>query len=235
MTSNNGKGIGRVRAVLDCNFASVKDDPKKAIVSNGWDQLWKEGATPWENSRMSGCIQLALEKLNVPRVGHVLVPGCGKGEDALFFAKEGYDTLGIDLSSTAIEQGRQLLQSQSLDLPNIRLEEGNFFELRPPKEGYDIIYDFTFFCAFPPSVRPMFGGAVNRLINPNGGLLIATVWTIDGARPTGPPYSISLDQYSQALGLGWDLVLNEDSPDPHDARTRVAVWRKGISTFSSKL
>ncbi len=39
----------------------------------------KEGTTPWEDSRTtSGLIQLALEKLNVPRTGHVLVPGCGK-------------------------------------------------------------------------------------------------------------------------------------------------------------
>lgn len=38
----------------------------------------KERTTPWEDSRITGSIQLALQKLDVPRKGHVLVPGCGK-------------------------------------------------------------------------------------------------------------------------------------------------------------
>ncbi|KAF8341994.1 S-adenosyl-L-methionine-dependent methyltransferase [Cantharellus anzutake] len=188
----------------------------------------KEGDTPWNDARITNSIQLALEKLQVPRTGHVLVPGCGKGDDVIYFATEGFKTLGIDISHTAIEKGKREVESRSLNPSKVALAVDNFFDLESPEGGYDIIYDFTFFCALPPSTRPMWGSAVNRLIQPTGGLLIATVWPIDRARPTGPPYSVSVDDYSKSLGSGWKIVLNEDPPNLdniHAGRTRVVVWK----------
>ena len=44
--------------------------------------------------------------------GRSLVPGCGRGYDAIAFGKSGYDSLGLDLSPTGVGQANALLAEQ---------------------------------------------------------------------------------------------------------------------------
>lgn len=48
--------------------------PLKA--ENGWDQLWKEGTTPWDLGTVTPIIQDLIHKGDLPD-GRALVPGCG--------------------------------------------------------------------------------------------------------------------------------------------------------------
>lgn len=41
-----------------------------------------------------------------------MVPGCGRGYDAIAFGKSGYDSTGLDLSPTGVEQAKALLAEQ---------------------------------------------------------------------------------------------------------------------------
>lgn len=41
--------------------------------------------------------------------GRSLVPGCGRGYDTIAFGKSGFDSIGLDLSPTGIEQANTLL------------------------------------------------------------------------------------------------------------------------------
>lgn len=44
--------------------------------------------------------------------GRSLVPGCGRGYDAIAFGKSGYDSTGLDLSPTGVERAEALLAEQ---------------------------------------------------------------------------------------------------------------------------
>lgn len=44
--------------------------------------------------------------------GRSLVPGCGRGYDAVAFGKSGYDSTGLDLSPTGVDQAKALLAEQ---------------------------------------------------------------------------------------------------------------------------
>lgn len=44
--------------------------------------------------------------------GRSLVPGCGRGYDAIALGKSGYDSTGLDLSPTGIEQAKALLAEE---------------------------------------------------------------------------------------------------------------------------
>lgn len=44
--------------------------------------------------------------------GRALVPGCGRGYDVIAFGRSGYDSTGLDLSPTGVEQAKALLAVQ---------------------------------------------------------------------------------------------------------------------------
>ncbi|KAJ3485352.1 hypothetical protein NLI96_g5018 [Meripilus lineatus] len=78
--------------------------------NDGWDRLWEAGVTPWE----TGDAQLSLKDLlesgqiDFPKSGHALIPGCGRGFDALLIAsKLGLDVLAVDISPLAIDGGKK--------------------------------------------------------------------------------------------------------------------------------
>ncbi|KAF9510058.1 hypothetical protein BS47DRAFT_1300732 [Hydnum rufescens UP504] len=184
--------------------------------------MWKcrqEGITPWAVARFQPPLDYILShrSLHLPKHGNALVPGCGRGDDVVLLAALGFDTLGIDISPTAVNVAQQYAY---IPLTFIQLNIG------APKDGFDLIYDYTFFVAFPPKVRPDWGANMTRLIRP-GGHLITSVWPIDGDRPDGPPFSVSVEDYRMALGPKWETVLDEVPPgltETHVGRAKIVVW-----------
>ena len=75
--------------------------------------------------------------------------------------------------------------------------EDDFFTHEPvSSKGYDFIFDYTFFCAMPPSKREAWAKKTASLLKPGG-----QVWTLVFPIPkadeevnwnTGPPYPITV-------------------------------------------
>lgn len=109
----------------------------------------------------------------------------------------------MDLSSTAIEAANAFLATssnpprtvslcarrfpsfaQKTDVP-FRSQAGDFFTFPLPSPLFTLAYDYTFFCALPPSLRAAWAARYAELIQP-GGVLIALVY------PIGMPFSFPL-------------------------------------------
>lgn len=58
---------------------------------------------------------LFRRKIGALPKGRSLVPGCGRGYDAIAFGKSGYDSTGLDLSPTGVEQAKALLAEEKAD------------------------------------------------------------------------------------------------------------------------
>lgn len=62
-----------------------------------------------------------------------------------------------------------------------------------------------------------------------GGKLITLVFPIDGPRPGGPPYSVSVDMVEEVLAGGWKKDFDEEPKEssPYNlGRERLAVWER---------
>jgi len=78
----------------------------------GWDSLWTSSFTPWDRGGPSAALDdlLADRRSELfPAAGasgrkRALVPGCGRGYDALLLAAHGYDVCGLDYSATATRE-----------------------------------------------------------------------------------------------------------------------------------
>ncbi|KAF8302610.1 S-adenosyl-L-methionine-dependent methyltransferase [Clavulina sp. PMI_390] len=206
-------------------------DVSKAINTEGWEQTWKEGATPWTWRRINAPIDMILSQ-NIdgfPRSGKALVPGCGKGDDVVLFAKAGYEALGIDASATAIKLAEEWLATLPKEdiTGSTAVKNENYFTWAPA-EGFDIIYDYTFFVAIPPVIREQWAESAKRLIKP-GGVLATLVFPIDGDRLDGPPFSVDVETYRKVLNTeDWEVIFEGVPPNLQGqlvGRAKIVLWK----------
>lgn len=90
------------------------------------ENLW--GYTP--NHVLSTYIDI------IPRSGKILDIGIGEGRNAFFFAKQGYEVEGIDISETAINRCLQLAEKYNLPIDT---KVGDIREYEVKKDNYSLI------------------------------------------------------------------------------------------------
>jgi SAM-dependent methyltransferase len=119
----------------------------------------------------------------------MIVPGCGRGHDALLFARAGFDVLGVDFAPLAVaEAGAAAAQA---GVP-ARFALADLFDLPTAWDGtFDYVLEHTCLSAFAPERRPDYVTAVARLLRP-AGCYIALFFT--HGRPGGPPFNITVDE-----------------------------------------
>lgn len=148
----------------------------------------------------------------------VLVPGCGKGYDVLLFSSFGYDAYGLDASPTAVEEANKLLSNQGKEqqypIKNIQNGRGevkfvvtDFFKddflsqthSAGSDQTFDLIYDYTFLCALPPTLRPQWAARMSQLLSPTGRLVCLEYPLGKDPKLGGPPHGLSRELYEQLL------------------------------------
>ncbi|KDN50060.1 hypothetical protein RSAG8_01396, partial [Rhizoctonia solani AG-8 WAC10335] len=226
--ADSRNAILRVRALL----AQCKSESQEG---EGWDAAWQEGVTPWDTGMSQPPLQQVFEtsircELGIPKSGRALVPGCGRGYDAIYLASQGYSVIGADLSATAVSEARKYLSSQpNAEHIKVQYQVLDFFKSPSlTEEPFDLVYDFTFFCAIPLGLREPWGRRMAEIVKP-GGYLITLMYPIDPgrARDDGPPFPVDFEAYSAVLKESWDNLLNVvPTTSTHEGRERLGIWRR---------
>ncbi|KIK65904.1 hypothetical protein GYMLUDRAFT_70165 [Collybiopsis luxurians FD-317 M1] len=233
--------------------------------AESWDDLWKRNLTPWEGGTVD--IQPPLRQcvesgeIPLPKQGRAMIPGCGRGFDTIYLASAlGWDyVLGADVSETALAAANEyVLLTTTLFVPpylhrflktkgvppsvasKVRFEKADFFKYSvPDADKFDLIYDYTFYVAIPPSMRPAWGAKMQELVKPGGHLITLMFPHVKEPYKLGPPFWSSFDNYIEVLGgsngsggvKGWQIVydkipLEETLSDVHKGKDRLVVWRR---------
>ncbi|SPN97395.1 related to thiol methyltransferase [Cephalotrichum gorgonifer] len=210
---------------------------------SAWEQLWTTSLTPWDRSGPSPPLADLLSSrpdlFPLPRGGEegrrrtALVPGCGRGHDVLLLASFGYDAVGLDLAETAIREARANEEAAAADETRYPLAEGvvergrvtwvagDFFSdafLREAGvDSFDIIFDYTFSCALPMSLRPKWAARMSRLLSPaaTGRLVILQFPNGKSLSLPGPPWGVNSDMYLALLSRpGEEIPCDDDGNVP---------------------
>ncbi|KAI8815363.1 S-adenosyl-L-methionine-dependent methyltransferase [Cladochytrium replicatum] len=202
----------------------------------GWDTLWKEQYTPWDLGGPTPALARLLSSspphLALSPGANVLIPGCGGGNDVIQVAKSGRTVVGLDLSETAIAAAEERAMAQGPYPHNPpTLVCGDFFTALFG-ETFDTIFDYTFFCALPPVLRPKWGSRMLDLLKP-GGYLICIMYPLSPKDSVleGPPFPVWFEAYEDVLSPGFELVeqIEVDSHESHErrkGRENMCIWRK---------
>lgn len=192
-----------------------------------WDALYRIGDTPWELGGPSPPL-VDLVHAHRARLGRVLVPGCGRGDDALYVATLGADVSGWDPAPSAIAAARATAQGHRLSVAFDRRDA--LIPAPDTTDLFDTWIEHTFYCALPPDRRPRYAESAASWLRPGG--LILGVFMI-GDRAKGPPYGTTEEEVWDVFAAHFHLVSlipTTNSPGMWAGREIAAVWERRAPT-----
>lgn len=187
-----------------------------------YDWMYRRGA-PWESGPRAELVDL-IESGNVtpesvgPRAVDI---GCGTGADSVFLAEHGFEVVGFDLSSVAIEKARAAAEAAGV---TPELIVANIFDL-PAMGPFDFLFDGGTVDDFPRSRRPEVVQVINDLSRPGS---ILALWcfygpdadlprlSFEGPSRWGAP-GIEPDELNDLFGRAWEIAPVSGSGEEHDA------------------
>ncbi len=139
--------------------------------------------------------------------GDVLDVGCGEAAVSLQLAEQGYTTVGLDLSPTAIKLARAEAAKRGLTNANFEVADISAFT------GYDgrfgTIVDSTLFHSMPVEAREGYQQSIARAAAP-GASYFVLVFDAAGMPANGPAHPVTADELRDVVSKHWEI--NEIKP-----------------------
>lgn len=131
-----------------------------------WSLRYEEQRTGWDIGYPSTPLKTYIDQLSDKSIT-ILIPGAGNAHEAEYLFKEGFSNVFImDIAEAPLTA----FQKRNPEFPKEKILLENFFE---HQGQYDLIFEQTFFCSFPPSEenRTLYAKQMAALIKPHGKLV----------------------------------------------------------------
>jgi methyl halide transferase len=195
------------------------------ITASDWNERYLNQDTPWDLASPTPEFERLLESGRLPKKGRVLVPGGGRGHDAILFAQKGYEVDLVDFAPAALEAA---LITASQKKATIFAYRQDFFALPSLAyhHNYDILLEYTFFCAIDPSLRMKYAEAAASMLRP-GGWLVGLFFPLASDKP-GPPFVVSRKEIESVFAPYFEMEFEEprSSVKPRAGREILGVFRR---------
>jgi cyclopropane fatty-acyl-phospholipid synthase-like methyltransferase len=181
------------------------------------------GTPPWDIGRPQKEFIELVRRGEITR--SVLDIGCGSGDNALFFAQEGFDVWGIDSSSLAIQKAQE--KSQQRGLP-VHFQVLNALELAKLNRTFDTVTDSGLFHTLSDEDRPLFVKNLAAVLSPNGTYFMLC---FSDKEPAGyGPRRITEREIRETFSDGWSI--NYIRPATFESNIRAQGPRAWLSSIT---
>lgn len=206
------------------------------ITNEFWLDRWKTGRIGFHQE---GVNPRLIEFWPILAKGsRVLVPLCGKSNDMIWLAEQGYQVTGVELSSLAVIQflgDNELAYETHLEgelkahtvngLP-LRIVEGDYFLF--DENEFDACYDRAAMVAMPDSKRTEYVAHTLKRLSPSACVLLISL-QYDGDKQ-GPPFSVNEDSVISLWGSQIQKIASENL-----ALTNPQYKEEGHSIFEESV
>lgn len=181
--------------------------------SNYWDDAYKKGVH-WEEGHSKGAEEFS--KMLKPK-SSILDIGCGSGRDSIFFAKNGFDVTGIDISEEAISKAKAAAEKQKL---KIRFDPMSAEKISFGNETFDGIYSnaVLHFTELKKS-----GDEIYRILKKNGLSFLSIILTTKYPQTNEIVKRYSREQIISAFSKF--KILKQDETEITDEKPRLHKHR----------
>jgi len=187
-----------------------------------WHQRWQENQIGFHQQEINPYLQRHWAELEVPPMGRVFVPLCGKSNDMLWFVSMGYRVVAVELSRLAVESffsenGLNPITYRQGDfwiyeIDGLQIYCGDFFTLNPDLIGpIDAVYDRASLVALPPDMRIEYAFKLSSLLSPSVKVLLIAFDYHQHEMP-GPPFSVQEHEIEQLFHFWCEInLLSEEN------------------------
>ncbi|KAL1191235.1 Thiocyanate methyltransferase 1 [Cardamine amara subsp. amara] len=134
--------------------------------------------------------------------------------------------VGLDISENALKKAIETYGS-SPKAKYFSFVNEDVFTWRP-NELFDFIFDYVFFCAIEPEMRPAWAKSMYDLLKPDGELITLMYPITDHVG--GPPYKVDVSTYEDVLvPVGFKAVSIEENPHAiatRKGKEKLGRWKK---------
>ncbi len=153
-----------------------------------WEEIYQAGRAGWDLGGPTPAMHRVLESGEIP-TGRLIVLGAGRGHDARDFARHGFTVTAVDFASEAVAAMRELSDPSA----PTDIVQADIFSLPAELDHqFDVVLEYTCFCAINPARRAEYADVVARLVKP-GGMYLALLFPLDH-HAGGPPFAVSIDE-----------------------------------------
>lgn len=186
-----------------------------------WNERYLDGNIPWDTGIPEPLLVEAI-RAEVVSPGRALEVGCGTGTNARWLAEQGFEVLGVDIASDAVERARAI--EPAAGAAPCRFEVADFLAQPLADTGFDFVFDRGCFHTLDDADdRARFAANVAGALNGTGVWLSVIGSTEGPARDVGPPRRSARDVIA-AIEPSLELVRLETAYfHPHLDR-RPKAW-----------
>jgi SAM-dependent methyltransferase len=176
-----------------------------------WEKLYQTASTGWDLGGPTPVFGHVLAGPDPPLPGKMLVPGCGRGYDALLFARAGFEVTGVDHAFSAVTAARALAEAEGTAATFL---QADLFSLPARFTGtFNYVLEYTCFCAIAPTRRAEYVEVMAGLLRP-GGEILALFFPVlpPGYGREGPPFAVSEEELQAYFGGRFEITHLAASP-----------------------
>jgi 2-heptyl-1-hydroxyquinolin-4(1H)-one methyltransferase len=155
---------------------------------------------PWSIGEPQPEIQALIDKGKVH--GDVLDAGCGEAATALHLAAQGFTTVGLDQSETAIKLARE--EAAKRNLTNATFDVADISDFSGYDGRFGTIIDSTLFHSMPVELREGYQQSIVRAAAP-GASYIVLVFDAAGMPAGTPVNAVTEDELRDVVSKYWEI------------------------------
>ena len=195
--------------------------------SQFWEDIYLESDTGWD---LKGVTPVFDSISNELIKGKVCIVGCGRGYDAIMFAKKGFDVTAVDFAPTPISELNKLAIQKSVTITTVQDDIFSLVEKFP--DTFDYVIEQTCFCAIHPNRRKEYEKLVRSILK-LGGKLVGLWYPLDKSQEEGgPPWGTTIDEVKSTFNSGWEIEKEEfpsQSVQPRKGREKLIIFKKSVN------
>lgn len=165
-----------------------------------WLNRWQSNQIGFHEADVNTYLKRYISRFNLAQGDRVFMPLCGKARDIAWLADQGFEVIGVELSSIAIESFftelklfYQQIESDRFIIrkaQNITLLEGDYFDLKSEDlQDCQLIFDRAALIAIDQTHRAKYCQHMKNITPGCNNMLLITL-DYDQAVMQGPPFAV---------------------------------------------